>query len=137
MMGSEGYGTEERGMNLGRPLAGAVSGLLLAAILVAGVSIAGGGSLHLDLAGAAGKSASLSGASTPSGTVGGSTVAPQTSVETTLAASTGSGPAPVSSVNALTSPTGPSVALLLLPVVLGAVLGAVFYLAYTRRIDAG
>ena len=40
---------EDLAMNAGRSLAGAASGLLLAAILVAGVSIAGGGSLHLDL----------------------------------------------------------------------------------------
>ncbi len=122
-------------MNVGRPLVGAVSGLLLAAILVAGVSIAGGGSLHLDLAGAAGNSAGSNGISAPSGTTGGSAVGPQTSVGTTLATSASSGASPISSLNALTSQSGGSAALLLLPVALGAVLGAVFYLAYNRRID--
>jgi hypothetical protein len=122
-------------MNVGRPLVGAVSGLLLAAILVAGVSIAGGGSLHLDLAGAAGNSASSNGP-TPSGTAGVPAVAPQTSVGTTQASSGSSGASPISSLNALTSQSGGSVALLLLPVALGAVLGAVFYLAYNRRIDS-
>ena len=123
-------------MNVGRPLVGAVSGLLLAAILVAGVSIAGGGSLHLDLAGAAGNSASSNGVPTPSGTAGVPAVAPQTSVGTTQASSGSSGASPISSLNALTSQSGGSVALLLLPVPPGAVLGAVFYLAYNRRIDS-
>ena len=123
-------------MNMGRPIVGAVSGLLLAAILVAAVSIAGGGSLHLDLAGAAGNSAIPSGVLTLSGTTGGSAAAPQTSVGTTQATSASSGAPPISSLNTLTSQSGGSAALLLLPVALGAVLGAVFYLAYNRRIHA-
>jgi hypothetical protein len=123
-------------MNVGRPLAGAVSGLLLAVILVAGVSISGGGSLHLDLAGAAGNGASSNEVPALGGTAGGSAVAPQTSVGTAPASSASSGAAPISSLNGLTSQGAGSVALLLLPVALGAVLGVVFYLAYNRRIGS-
>ena len=123
-------------MNVGRPLAGAVSGLLLAVILVAGVSISGGGSLHLDLARAAGNGPSSNGVPAPGGTAGGSAVAPQTSVGTAPASSASSGAAPISSLNGLTSQGAGSVALLLLPVALGAVLGVVFYLAYNRRIGS-
>ncbi|MGD0637416.1 MAG: hypothetical protein ABSA72_05195 [Nitrososphaerales archaeon] len=122
-------------MNMGGPLFGAVSGLLLAVILVAGVSIAGGGSLHLDLAGTAGNGLGSNGASALSGASGGSAVAPQTSVGTTQASSARSGASPISSLNGLTSQSGGSVALLLFPVALGAFLGALFYLAYNRRID--
>lgn len=113
-------------------MAGAASGLLLAVILIAGVSVAGGGSLHLDLAKASSNAAGSGGASIKSGEPGGVAIAPQT----TQAASASSGAWPVSSVNGLEGQSGGSVGLLLLPVALGAALGAVFYIAYNRRIDA-
>jgi len=123
-------------MNAGRPLAGAASGLLLAGILIAGVSIAGGGSLHLDLAKTSNNAAESDGASVQSGEPGGTAIAPQTGVQTTQAASASPGARSPSSINSLEGQTGGSIGLLLLPVALGAVLGAVFYVAYNRRIGA-
>jgi hypothetical protein len=123
-------------MNSGRSIVGATSGLVLAAILIAGVSLAGGGSLHLDLVKANGPGAGSSGLSTSSGQVGGTTVAPQTGEQTTQAASASSESTPISSLDSLTSQGGGTIGLLLLPILLGAVLGALFYGTYARRIDA-
>ena len=79
-------------MNPGRSIVGAASGLVLAAILIAGVSLAGGGSLHLDLVKANGPGAGSSELSTSSGQVGGTTVAPQAGEQTTQVASASSDP---------------------------------------------
>ena len=124
-------------MNSSRPVLGAASGLLLAALLIVAVSIAGGGSLHLDLAKASTAFGSSNGLSTQGGEAGGtSAVAPQTSSQTTQVRSSGSGGSPVSSLDGLTSQGGGSLILLLLPIVLGAILGTLFYGTYARRVEA-
>jgi hypothetical protein len=114
-------------MNPRTTLLGAASGLLLAVILIAGVSLGGGaGSLHIDLVKTNGPQ--IGALSPQSSQTGGTTAA----VQTTQAAS---GAPSISSLNGLTSHSGGSIGLLLLPIVLGAVLGAFFYGSYTRRVD--
>jgi hypothetical protein len=114
---------------------GAVSGLLLAVILIAGVTALGGGSAHLDLIRASGQGNSV-GLSTQSAEAGGTTVAPQTGVQTTMSSSSSVASSPVSSLAGLENRGGGTIGLLLLPVLLGALIGAVFYGAYGRRIDS-
>jgi hypothetical protein len=108
-------------------LVGAASGLLLAVILIAGVSLAGGGGpLHIDLVKTNGPQAG--GLSPQSSQSGGTAVAAQTTQEA-------SGAPSISSLDGLASHGWGSAGLLLLPIVLGAVLGAFFYGSYTRRAD--
>ncbi|MGA2664401.1 MAG: hypothetical protein ABSF83_05610 [Nitrososphaerales archaeon] len=116
---------------MNRPLLGAVAGLLLAAALVGCVALVGdGGSLHLDLAGARPAS-------------GGSglavTVAPSSGSQGTQN-SAGEGGTPTTSPSPSSgSPrleNDGSTGLLLLPILLGGALGAVFYGVYARRADA-
>src|ERR1700722_13414388 len=107
-------------------LVGAASGLLLAAILIAGVSLAaGGGSLHIDLVKSNGPQ--IGGLSPQSSQSGGTAVAAQTQASP--------GAPSISSLDGLTSHGWGSTGLLLLPIILGAVLGAFFYGSYTRRAD--
>ncbi|MDA4113509.1 MAG: hypothetical protein OK474_05650 [Thaumarchaeota archaeon] len=115
-------------MNPRTTLLGAAAGLLLAAILIAGVSLAGGGggSLHIDLVKTNGQQ--VVGLSPQSSQSGGTAIATQTTQAV-------SGAPSISSLNSLTSHGGSSTGLLLLPIVLGAVLGAFFYGSYTRRVD--
>jgi hypothetical protein len=114
-------------MNPRTTLLGAAAGLLLAAILIAGVSLAGGGgSLHIDLVKTNGLQ--VGGLSPQSSQSGGTAIAAQTTQAV-------SGAPSISSLNGLTSHGGSSIGLLLLPIVLGAVLGAFFYGSYTRRVD--
>jgi hypothetical protein len=114
-------------MNPRTTLMGAAAGLLLAAILIAGVSLAGGGgSLHIDLVKTS--SPQVGGLSPQSSQSGGTSIASQTTQAV-------SGAPSISSLNSLTSHGGSSLGLLLLPIVLGAVLGAFFYGSYTRRVD--
>jgi hypothetical protein len=110
-------------MNLRATLVGAASGLLLAVILIAGVSLAGGGTSHVDLG------------TSNSPQVG--QVSPLSSGGTADTAQTAQAPAPsISSLDDLTSHGAGSIGLLLLPIILGVVLGAFFYGLYTRRVDA-
>ena len=119
----------------GRPILGAGSGLLLAVILVLGVSLAAGGSLHIDLVRTATPGSTTNGLSTQSGATGGTAVAPSTVVQSTQASTASSGGSPASSIAVITRQSGGTVGLVLLPVLLGAVLGAIFYGAYARRVD--
>jgi hypothetical protein len=110
-------------MNPRATLVGAASGLLLAVILIAGVSLAGGGAAHIDLGRANGPQVGE--------------VSPLTSGGTAVTAQTAQAPSPsISSLDDLTSHGAGSIGLLLLPIVLGVVLGAFFYGSYTRRVDA-
>jgi len=114
-------------MNPRAALAGAASGLLLAVILIAGVSLAGGGgSLHIDLVKTNGPQ--IGGLSPQSSQSGGTAVAAQTTQAASRAQS-------ISSLDGLTSHGWSSTGLLLVPIILGAVLGASFYGSYTRRAD--
>jgi uncharacterized membrane protein YoaK (UPF0700 family) len=109
-------------------MVGAASGLLLAAILIAGVSLAGGGgSLHIDLVKTNGPQVGVVSPLSSGGT-GGTAVTAQTAQAT-------SGAPSISSLDSLTSHGWGSTGLLLLPIILGAVLGAFFYGSYARRAD--
>jgi hypothetical protein len=114
-------------MNPRTTLVGAASGLLLAVILIAGVSLAGGGgSLHIGLVKT--NVPQVGGSSPQSSQTGGTAVVAQTAQATNGAPS-------ISSLDSLASHGWGSIGLLLLPIVLGAVLGAFFYGSYTRRAD--
>jgi hypothetical protein len=120
-------------MSAKRPIMGAASGLLLAAVIILGVSFAGGGAAHLDLK--ANSQSSTAAFSTQSVENGGTSVTPQTGVQTTESSSQSASSPPVSSLEGLENHGGGTIGLLLLPILLGALLGAVFYGAYTRRVD--
>ncbi len=123
-------------MNRGNALLGASAGLALAVVLIVGVALAGGWSAHIDLIKTSSPGAATSEASTP-GSQSGTAVSPNTGGEaaqtTTTTTASSSGP-PVSSINGLESHAGSTIGVLLLPIVLGAVLGMVFFAAYGRRI---
>lgn len=116
------------------PALGALAGLFLAVALVAGVALAGGWSGHIDLVKTSTPSLPSGGAST-SGT--GSAVSPSTSglTDETATSTSTPGGSSVFSVNGVASRGAPGLGELLLPIVLGAVLGLVFFGAYRRRLD--
>lgn len=116
---------------MNRPLLGAAAGLLLAAALVGCVALAGeGGSLHLDLSPGGARPAS-----------GGSglvvTVAPSPGSQSAQnsAGEGGTTTPPSTSSGGLGFENGGSAGLLL-PILIGGALGAVFYGVYARRVDA-
>jgi len=113
-------------MNPRATLVGAASGLLLAVILIAVVSLAGGGASHIDLGRANGPQVGEVSPQSNGGT-GGTVISAQTAQAQTP---------PISSLDGLTSHGAGSIGLLLVPIVLGVVLGAFFYGSYTRRVDA-
>jgi len=121
-------------MNFRRPVMGAASGLLLAVVLIAGVSLVGAGSQHFDLLRASTPGAE-SGGFTTGGQPVGTGASPQTSTQTAESTSAGSAAAPISSLANLTNQGGGTIALLLLPVLLGAALGGLFFGIYSRRVD--
>ena len=120
-------------MKTGGPLLGAASGLALAAVVIACLSLAGGGAyLHVDLAGTGSRASSAQGGQTQ----GAGAVSPQTSPQTTETSSASVAGQPVSSLGGVGSEGRASLGLMLLPVLLGAVLGVVVYGAFARRIDS-
>jgi hypothetical protein len=113
-------------MNTRATLVGAASGLLLAVILIAGMSLAGAGTSHIDLGRANGPQVGEVSPQSSGGT-GGTVITAQTAQ---------SQAPPISSLDGLTSHGVGSIGLLLLPIVLGVVIGAFFYGSYTRRVDS-
>jgi hypothetical protein len=120
-------------LRVSRPMVGAGSGLLLAALLVLAVGIAGGGSVHLDLVKAAVAGTASNGGSSQTG-LGGSSVSPPSvqSAQVTTSTSAASSHA----AGSLSGLGGTAAGYLLLPIALGAALGAVFYGTYSRRVDS-
>jgi hypothetical protein len=121
-------------MNTGRPLVAASAGLLLAVALIAGLTLAGAGSQHIDLIRAASTGSEGVAPSSLNGQTSGGTVTTQTGAVTTQSAASPSSP-PVSSLKSLATQSASGLGLLLLPILLGAALGGIFFGAYSRRIE--
>jgi hypothetical protein len=115
------------------PALAALAGLMLAVALVAGVALAGGWSARIDLVRASTPGQTTDGYPTTSG---GTAVSPPTTLTNQASSSsTGSGGPSLFSLNGLASRGAPGLGELILPIVLGAVLGIVFFGAYTRRLE--
>jgi len=118
-------------MNVKGLLLGSLVGILAAAVLIAGVSLAGTGAQHIDLL--PGSQPTQQNVAVSSQVVG-PTVSPgQEGSQLTTSSQT----QPNASNPPATSPNGGESALgLLSPFILAAALGAAFYGLYARRVDA-
>jgi hypothetical protein len=114
---------------------GASAGLLIALMFVAGASLLGSATSHIDLVHAASPpvAASGSGLSTPAGSQ--VTTPPTVQVTTEAALPSTTGPS-ISSVSALSTDSGTSLGLLFVPILVGILIGALFYGLFTRRANA-
>ena len=142
-------------MTSSRLILAGFAGLLVAAALIGGVSLYGGAAVHIDLLQGGSILAANHGPNAPAPNVVVASIASNSTVSsyTISAAATAdaasvrsaegtagtSSPLPtgVSSIDTLTSESGPSLLLLLLPIAVGAVLGLVSYRLYAYRVDAG
>ena len=119
-------------MSSARTFFGAFSGLVLAMVLVAGVTL-GAGSSHLDLGATTARSITMA---AQGGQATGTAAPPQASGVTTQSVSSSSARSPISSLGGLAGLGYGSLGLLLLPILIGGVLATVFYAAFLRRVDA-
>jgi len=116
-------------------MVGASAGLLIALIFVAGASLLGPAASHIDLVHAATPPVTPagSGLSTPAGVQ--VTTGPTGQLTTEAVSASTSGPS-ISSVGALSTDSGTSLGLLLVPILAGVLIGALFYGLFTRRANA-
>jgi hypothetical protein len=121
-------------MKTGGFVVGASAGLLFALMFVGGASLLGPAASHIDLIHAVAPSTTQrgSGLSTPSSVQ--VTTAPTDQVTTEGALAPTTGPS-ISSVSALATDSGASLGLLFLPILVGTLIGALFYGLFTRRAD--
>lgn len=122
-------------MNANRFAVGAAAGFMLAAILIAGLSIAGTGASHVALVRTSTQTAVTPAPSTQTGLSSGALVNSQAGAETTQSSSISSSGPSISSVASLRSHGFGTMGIVLIPIIVGALLGAVFYGAYTRRLE--
>jgi hypothetical protein len=120
-------------MKPGGFVGGASAGVLFALLFVAGASLLGPAASHIDLVNSAAPATPQSGIATPSGS--------QVTMVVTGQATTEAVPAPASapsfsSLSALSNDSGSSLGLLFLPILLGVLIGALFYGLFTRRANA-
>lgn len=102
-------------------------------MFVAGASLLGPAASHIDLVNSATPSTPASGITTPSASQVTIAVTGQATTEAVLVPA--SGPS-FSSLSALSTDTGSSLGLLFLPILLGVLIGALFYGLFTRRANA-
>ncbi|MDG6925826.1 MAG: hypothetical protein JRN09_04685 [Nitrososphaerota archaeon] len=106
---------------------GASAGLLLALLFIAGASAFGSSALHIDLIhGISSVSSGMATAAPPAGE----------GAQTNSATSPSSPPPSFSSVSGLSTDGGRSLAALLVPILLAALVGTAFYGLSARRVDA-
>jgi hypothetical protein len=129
-----------------RLILGGLAGLLVAAVLIGGVSLYGGAAVHIDLLRGGAVVVAGHGPNSPGQAVAASLASNSTTsatvsaqvVEGTAVIDGVSSPVPstISSVDTLMNEPGSSLILLLLPIAAGAILGLMFYRLYTDRVDA-
>jgi hypothetical protein len=109
-------------------IVGVSAGLIFALLFVAGVSLLGPSASHIDLVHAITQTATPSNGVSPTTGQSSGMATTQTVTQNVAAPQV-----PFSSLSALSTEHGAMIGLLLLPVLLGAFVGALFYGAFTRR----